>query len=167
MRDDTGAAAPDGNRGASGATPAITQAAIGAARSGGPPDDAGFSLLEVAVAVVLLAVGALAVARGMGSAIASGTSAGQQTRATALAVDKLEYLKSRPAADVDDEPARRIDARGRPDADGPYLREVTVKDASEGSRPNTKEVTVTVEYTAGGAGAEDVELFTILFVNDT
>lgn len=126
----------------------------------------GFSLLEVLVAVVLLAFGALAVARSMGTALASGTRAGEQTRATALAVDRLELLKSQPASEVDDQPAQRIDARGRPDPDGAYERSVTVRDADEGARANTKEVTVTVEFQAGGGSMEEVQLFTILFVND-
>lgn len=127
----------------------------------------GFSLLEVMVAIVVLSVGAMAVARGMGAALASGTDAGEQTRASALAVDRLEYLKSRPATEVDDEPAERIDARGVPDPDGRYVRQVVVTDASEGARPNTKEVTVRVEYQAGQRGTRDVEIYTVLFVNDT
>lgn len=137
------------------------------ADTGRRPRTGGFSLFEVMVAMVLLAVGALAVARSMGTALSSGTRAGEQTRATALAVERLEYLKSRPASTVDDEPARRIDARGRPDPDGAYRREVSVRDASEGARPNTREVTVTVEFTAGEAGRQEVEMFTVLFVNDT
>lgn len=132
-----------------------------------PSPEGGFSLLEVLVAMVLLAVGALAVARGMGTALAAGTRAGEQTRASALAVSKLERLKSLPAAEVEDEAPTRIDARGRPDPDGRYLREVTVCDVDEGARPNTKEVTVRVEYRAGEAGTQEVDLFTILFVNDT
>lgn len=127
----------------------------------------GFSLFEVMVAIVLLTAGALAVAQSMGAALASGTQAGEQTRAIALAVDRLEFLKSRPAAQVEDEPAEPIDARGAPDPDGAYLREVVVRDVDEGARPNTKEVTVTVEYQAGEAGRQEVEVFTILFVNDT
>lgn len=127
----------------------------------------GFSLLEVMVAIVVLSIGALAVARGMGTALATGTDAGEQTRASALAVDRLEYLKSRPAAEVDDEPAQRVDARGLPDADGRYVRQVVVTDASEGARPNTKEVTVRVEYQAGQRGTQEVEVYTVLFVNDT
>lgn len=127
----------------------------------------GFSLLEVMVAIVVLSVGAMAVARAMGTALATGTDAGEQTRASALAVDRLEYLKSRPAAEVDDEPAQRVDTRGLPDADGPYVRQVVVTDASEGARPNTKEVTVRVEYQAGERGTQEVEVHTVLFVNDT
>jgi type IV pilus assembly protein PilV len=127
----------------------------------------GFSLLEVLVAIVVLSIGALAVARGMGTALATGIDAGEQTRASALAVDRLEYLKSRPASEVDDEPAERIDARGLPDPDGPYVRSVAVTDASEGARPNTKEVTVRVEYQAGQRGPREVEVYTVLFVNDT
>lgn len=127
----------------------------------------GFSLLEVLVAIVVLSIGALAVARGMGAALATGTDAGEQTRASALAVDRLEYLKSRPAAEVDDEPAERIDARGVPDSEGRYVRQVEVTDASEGARPNTKEITVRVEYQAGQRGTQEVEVHTILFVNDT
>lgn len=130
-------------------------------------DARGFSLLEVMVAIVVLALGALAVARGMGTALASGTDAGEKTRASALAVDRLERLKSLPSSEVDDEPPERLDARGLPDPDGPYVRQVEVADASEGARPNTKEVTVRVEYEAGERGTQDVEVFTVLFVNDT
>lgn len=129
--------------------------------------EAGFSLVEVVVALAVLTIGALAVARSMGTALAFGTYAGEQTRATALAVDRLEYLKSQPASNVVDESPVAIDENGEPDADGAYTRSVTVKTASEGARPNTKEVTVRVEFQAGERGRRAVELFTILFVNDS
>ena len=142
-----------------------------ASASGGTPAlrgrQRGFSLVEVVVALAVLAIGALAVARSMGTALAFGTYAGEQTRATALAVDRLEYLKSQPASNVVDESPVTIDENGQPDADGAYTRSVTVKTASEGARPNTKEVTVRVEFQAGERGRRAVEIFTILFVNDS
>lgn len=130
-----------------------------------PLDEKGFSLIEVMVALVVLTAGAVAVAASINAAMAAGTHASHQSRATALAVEKLEFLKAQPASAVDDEPAQQIDGTGAPDANGHYSRSVIVRDQSEGAAANTKEVIVRVEFESGLSGTKSVELFTIMFVN--
>lgn len=128
--------------------------------------DAGYSLLEVMVALVVLSLGAMIVAGSMVTVLSATTRAGEQSRATALAVQKLESLKAEPATEVDAEPPQAIDAEGTPDPDGAYTRWVEVVDEDGGASANTKEVTVVVEYQAGEGGEQLVELFTILYADD-
>lgn len=125
----------------------------------------GFSLVEVLVALVVLTAGALTVAASMVVATSANTHAGELSRASALASQRLEEIKATPADEVDDEPAVRINARGIPDSNGDYIREVAVVDESEGAPENTKRVTVTVEFSSGAMGQDEASMFTILYVN--
>lgn len=122
----------------------------------------GFSLLEVLVALVVLMAGALAVAASVSNVIAANTMAGEHTRATALAMQKMEELKAMDPANVDDEATVQLDARGEVGS-GPYRRTVEVVDDTEGADANTKEVTVTVQYRAGELGTRQIDLFTIIY----
>lgn len=143
-------------------------------RSGDPADSRGaiwrsregFSLIEVMVAMVVVSAGALAVAASMLTALSAGTMAGEQTRATSLAVQKLEELKARPPTSVDDEVPVTVDVTGDTDPNGPYTRWVEVVDESEGAAENTRRVTVVVQYESGKMGTRTVELFTILYADD-
>lgn len=129
-------------------------------------DEAGYSLLEVMVALVVLSLGAMVVAGSMVTVLSATTRAGEQSRATALAVQKLESLKAELATEVDAETPQAIDAEGTPDPDGAYTRWVEVVDETSGASANTKEVTVVVEYRSGQGGEQLVELFTILYADD-
>ncbi|MDP2496882.1 MAG: prepilin-type N-terminal cleavage/methylation domain-containing protein [Candidatus Palauibacterales bacterium] len=136
------------------------------ARSGAPkPSSGGFSLVEVLVALVVLTAGALTVAASMVVATSANTHAGELSRASALASQKLEEIKAMPADEVDDEAAIRVNARGVPTSGGAYVREVDVVDESEGAPENTKRVTVTVEFSSGAMGQDEATMFTILYVN--
>lgn len=120
----------------------------------------GFTLIELITAVVLFAIAALAVATEMYVAISADTHAGEQTRAVALAMDKLEQLKARPIAQVKSEPARSVSALGE-EGEGPYRRSVMVQDGAEGKA--VKAVTVSVEYGTGHGGRRKVELYTLVY----
>lgn len=122
----------------------------------------GFSLVEVLVALVVLMAGAMAVAASVSNVVAANTMAGEHTRASALAVQEMEEIKAMDPADVDDQAAVQIDARGD-EGSGPYTKTVEVVDDTEGADANTKEVTVTVEYRAGELGTRSVDLFTIIY----
>ena len=122
--------------------------------------EAGFTLIEVLVAMMIFTVAAMGVAGSMAVAVTSDTHAGEQTRALALASQKLEELKARPFADVQPETARSINVRGE-EGPGPYRRAVEVAEGAEGA--NTKSVSVTVDYGAGRNGTRQVELYTIFY----
>lgn len=58
------------------------------------PDDRGFTLIEVLVAATLLTIGLLAGAQLFAAAAASNRTSRAITRATVLAVDKMEQLRA-------------------------------------------------------------------------
>jgi hypothetical protein len=88
---------------------------------------------------------ALALGRGIMVTITADRQAGEQSRAVALAVDKMERLKARPSDQVLTEPAVQLRADGT-QGSGPYRRWVEV--STEGDF--TKAVEVHVEYPTGG-----------------
>lgn len=60
------------------------------------PNESGFSLVEVMVAIVILTVGLLALAQMMVLATNSNTLSGRMTSSSALAKEQLERLKATP-----------------------------------------------------------------------
>lgn len=117
------------------------------------------------MALVVLSVGALTAAGSMVMATSANTRAGQLSRASALAAQKVEEIKAMNPENVDDQASTRINGRGTPDSDGAYTRTVTVVDDTEGAPENTKRVTVTVEFQSGALGQDEASMFTILYVN--
>jgi prepilin-type N-terminal cleavage/methylation domain-containing protein len=117
-----------------------------AARSFRSPvaESAGFTLAEFLVAAALFGIMALALGRGIMVTITSDRQAGEQSRAVALAVDKMERLKAVPSDQVVTESPRQLGADGT-EGSGPYRRWVDV--AAEGDY--AKSVTVHVEYPTG------------------
>jgi prepilin-type N-terminal cleavage/methylation domain-containing protein len=118
---------------------------------------AGFTLAEFLVAAALFGIMALALGRGIVVTIASDRMAGEQSRAVALAVDKLERLKAIPADQVVAETPRQLQADGT-EGSGLYRRWVGV--TSEGDF--AKAVTVHVEYPTGGE-KRSVTLRTLIY----
>lgn len=121
----------------------------------------GFSLIEVLVALVVFTVAALGIAAGMVVAMSSDTHAGEQSRATALAVQEMERMKTLPPDQIVSQAPTSVNALGEEDTDGRYVRWVDVEDQAAGE--NTKGVTVYVEYGAGGRGTQTVDLYTIIY----
>ena len=110
--------------------------------------DAGFTLVEVVVAISILAVGLLGVAAMQTSAIQVNSAAGQMTTRINWAQDKMEELKSLPFSDP------WLEAAGNPpgvDSVG-NTHEQTTSDgyfvrwdiADNTPIPNTKRIVVTV-----------------------
>ena len=123
---------------------------------------AGFTLVELTVALLLFTLGLLAAAGGIASVTSSDASAKEQAHAVALAVQKLEELRGMPPANVQSESARYVDADGV-ESQGRYKRWVVVADGFEGAL--TRGITVYVEYPSARSGTKTVEVYTVSYKN--
>jgi len=119
----------------------------------------GFTLIEVLIAIAILAVGLLGMATLAGSIISYNQLAQHITTATALAQDKIEELKGSPYAAVAEGTVAEsnIDASGS--AGGMYNRNTEVDE--DAAFQNTKTVEVTVSWAWKG-NTHNVVLKTII-----
>ncbi len=117
---------------------------------------AGFTLLSMLVALVLLSVGVLALAQANAATLRVGTQSANRGVALAIARAHLEVLRSRDPWSVGPEAPVRVDADGRPAADGAWTREVRVDEV----RPNLIRVDVRV---AGPRGEAPVRIETLQY----
>lgn len=117
---------------------------------------AGYTLVSVIVAMVLLLVGIAALARTQMMAIVSQRGDAGRGQALALAAAYMEELRSRDANSIAPEPLVVIDSLGTVNANGKFRRLVTVtNDASNLIR-------VTVSITPPGA-TQAVSLLTLFY----
>jgi type IV pilus modification protein PilV len=102
----------------------------------------GFTLISVMVALVMLSVGLLALAKVQSSLVK--TQRDTNLRATALTVARsyVEDLRSRDPWTLASEAAVKVDLQGRPAAGGPLTRSTTVTQDSA----NLLRITVQVDY---------------------
>ncbi len=106
--------------------------------------DPGFTLLEVLVAVSVLAVGILAVASMQVTAIRGNRIAGAMTEALNLATDRLEKLSVLPY--------ETVASAATPETSGPYTVNWTV--TADSPLPKTKSVEVVVSWIDRGHGRQ-------------
>ena len=99
----------------------------------------GFTLVEVMIGMAIFVIGYLAVASMQIVAIKGDTSARKTTEAATLAADRLETLIVLPYDNI---------AAGGPVVEGAYTVAWQVADNSP--LPNTKTITVTVDWQQGG-----------------
>ena len=104
--------------------------------------DKGFTLLEVIVAISILAFGLLAVASMQATAIRGNSFAGGVTEGTSWAVDQAEKLMALPYDNAD------LDEGDHSATEGRYTIDWTVTDDSP--IPNTKTINVVVTWTDHG-----------------
>lgn len=118
--------------------------------------EAGFSLLECAIAMVVVTFGLLAVAALAGVATQSETFAFNSTEASALAASKIEELK---AGALTNGGSLTSNAAGYSDApNGQFYRRWAI-----GSGPaGTKELTVVVVSQAGGNKVRTTQVKTLV-----
>jgi Tfp pilus assembly protein PilV len=121
-------------------------------------EEAGFTLISVMVAVVLLVIGVLALARTQSLVLAAHSTAGSRTSAVEIARDYLETLRSRDPATLQSEAAIRVDESGAANANGAYTRTVDVQVLTT----NLKRVTVQVTTPRS---RNPVSLMTMAYVN--
>jgi len=120
--------------------------------------EAGFTLISVMMAVVLLTIGILALSRTQSLVLSAHSSAATRTTALEIARAYLENLRSRDPSTLATESALKVDETGVANANGPYTRSVTVQSLSS----NLKQVTVTVTTPTNKNG---VSLMTMAYVN--
>ena len=119
----------------------------------------GFTLLSVMIAVVILAVGVLALSRTLTGAMQMNTRAGMRTIALDIARQRMEFLRAQPPSDMADfAEATPVDVneQGRPVSGGKYHRSVLIADV----RLNLVSVIVRVSYPNG---TTPVELITYVY----
>lgn len=104
--------------------------------------DSGFTLVSVMVALAILAIGLLALARAQATIVASQGNVANRTVALTIARDYAETLRSRSPWVLASEPAATVDARGAVAAGGAFVRTTTVTVLA----PNLLQVQVSVSY---------------------
>ncbi len=104
--------------------------------------DAGFSLVSVLVALILLSVGVLSVSNVLTQSLAMQTIGSQRNQAIYIAQTMMEEIRGMDPLTITAVPLQRVDESGQPDASGVYTREVTL------SAPGSNLVGVTVIVTA-------------------
>lgn len=120
-----------------------------------PRNDRGFTLISVLIAITILAIGLMALARTQNLLARTQASTASRAAALAIAQDYLEELRSRDSSLVT-ESAAAVDENGAAVAGGAYRRAAVVSDDS----PTLQRVTVRVDY-PGAPGP--VELVTLIF----
>lgn len=120
-------------------------------------NERGFSLISTLIAVVILAIGILALAKTSAAVVRAGAQAASRTEAVSVARAYMEEVRSRQPAALISEAAVACDREGVPNANGPYTRSVVVTDVAS----NLKSVRVVVTMPNSSV---PVELITLAFV---
>lgn len=116
--------------------------------------EAGFTLVSVMIAVILLSLGLIALAKAEGILARAQTDTANRSSALAIAQGYTEVIRSRDPATLASESALQVDVYGQPAAGGLYSRSMTVtSDAA-----NLLRVTVTVNYPRAAAPLRIVTL---------
>lgn len=119
----------------------------------------GFTLISVMIAVVIMAVGVLALSKTLTGAMQANSRAGLRTVALDIARQRMEFLRGqRPQDMVDFAEAggTAVDETGKTVTGGKFIRTVLVTDV----RANLVSVTVRVTYPTG---TTPVELVTYVY----
>ncbi len=120
-------------------------------------NEAGFSIISVVIAILLLSVGILALSRTGAEITRAHTSTAARSTALAIARGYLEEIRSRDPLTLASEPAVKVDGSGQVSANGAYTRSVDVLDKAY----NLKQLTVVVDYPNARV---PIELVTLTFV---
>lgn len=122
-----------------------------------PRGDEGYSLVAVLVALVLLAVGILALANAGTQTVMMQTNMAIRTTALEIGRTYMEEVRSRNPMDLTSEDPVRVDEEGDTASDGQFSRELVVEDADE----NMKKVVVRID---GPNLGSPLELTTMVYV---
>lgn len=105
-------------------------------------NERGFTLISVLLAVSVLTIGLLALARTQAVLTASESVVSNRAVALAIATDRLEQLRGSDPTTLASEAAVTVDGTGQPSAGGAYQRSATVTL----DQANLLRLTVTVTY---------------------
>lgn len=114
--------------------------------------NAGFTLLEVVIALCLFSIGLMGISVLSAGLIKGNMASNQRTVAVQLARNKMEALISMEYSDVEDSLEKLLNASETIGL-GIYNREVTVNEFND---PNFKNVTVAVTWTSAGEHREAI-----------
>ncbi|NNG16807.1 MAG: hypothetical protein HKM89_10035 [Gemmatimonadales bacterium] len=118
--------------------------------------DAGFSLVAVLTAIVLLSVGLLAVSRASTQMLTMHSAVTSRSAALAVARTHMEAVRSQDPTALGSESAVTVNGEGEIDAYGAYTRTVVVDSISH----NLKRIRIQVDWPRAAA---PVELVTMAF----
>ena len=88
--------------------------------------DAGFGLISVMVAIILLSIGVTAVSQVLTQSIMMQTIVAMRTTSLDIARSYMEEIKGRDPLTLASESAVRVNDRGEVDSNGAFTRELTV-----------------------------------------
>ena len=103
--------------------------------------DAGFGLIEVMVAIVLLSVGVLSISQVLTQSVSMQTIMAVRITALDVARAYMEDLKSRDPLTLVAETAVQVNDQGQVDSNGVFTRELTVENAGRNLLEVTEIVT--------------------------
>lgn len=103
--------------------------------------DAGYSMVGVLVALVLLAVGILALANAGTQTVAMENQMATRTTALEIARTYMEQVRSQEPDELTSHSPEPVNGQGEPDEDGVFRRALVVEDTED---VNMKKVTVRV-----------------------
>jgi Tfp pilus assembly protein PilV len=121
----------------------------------------GFGIVSVLVAIVLVAIGVVALSSSSAFMVSMQTDAAERSRASGMAASYMELVKTRPPEQIVSEDPVRLNATGEPDDEGPFVRTLTV--TPEPGTTDAVRVSVQVQYPSGFGRTRTVELVTVVF----
>ena len=121
----------------------------------------GFGIVSVLVAIVLIAIGVVALSSSSAFMVSMQTDAAERTRASAIAVTYMEQVKTRSPAELISDGPLQVNETGEPDADGAFVRTLTV--IPEPSTNDAVRATVEVNYPSGFGRRRTLELVTVIY----
>ena len=89
--------------------------------------DAGFTLISVMVAIILLSIGITSISQVLTQSVAMQTIVGMRTTGLDVARSYMEEVRGRDPLTLTSESEVRVNDRGEADSEGRFLRELTVQ----------------------------------------
>ena len=89
--------------------------------------DAGFGLISVMVAIILLSIGVVSVSQVLTQSVMMQTIVAMRTTGLDIARSYMEEVKGRDPLTIASEAAVAVNDRGQEDGNGPYTRELIVE----------------------------------------